>query len=104
MVEPIQRIRVFVLGKGDNPLTVPIDVRDPAILQAIQRLIEADAVTPRVTDSAVRIVRAVMRTGVANLQRVLSKKLMTVADDGRLEPIKADNPKAIAVGLVNKVR
>lgn len=104
MTEPIQRIRVFVLGAGDNPLAVPIDITEPATLQTIAKLIDADATTPRVTASATRIVRAVMRTGVANLQRVISKKLMTVQDDGRLQPIAQKViGKAAAVAMLNEL-
>jgi hypothetical protein len=84
MTEPIQRVRVFVLGRGDNPLAAPVDIVDPAILQALATLIDTDAITPQLTPSPTRILRAVLRTGVANLQRVLAKNLMQVSDDGKL--------------------
>jgi len=96
-------MRVFVLGRGDFPLAAPVDITDPVILQAVQRLIEEDAAQVRLTPSATRMLRAIIRTGVANLQRVLSKKLLAVDDDGHLHATQPKG-KAQAVALQTTVQ
>lgn len=102
--DKIQRIRLFVLAKGDQPVYAPIDITDPDVLSAIERLIAHDKLTPRLVHSQIRILRAVLRTGVANLQRTVGKGMLVVADDGRLSAAKKSSGEAVAAETAAEVR
>lgn len=83
-MEPIVKLRVYVLGHNDMPLTPSVDVIDPSAIQAVQGLLEAEQAKPRVTHAHTGVVRAVVRTGIATLVRTLRLKPTTITDDGKL--------------------
>lgn len=84
-MDPIVRIRVQLLGRNDYPLAPFIDVTDPATLAAVHAAITAEEAKPRMTLAATAVIRAVVRAGIATLQRTVRLRPTTITDDGRLQ-------------------
>ena len=92
-MDEIRKFRVYLLGDGDLPLHAPIDVIDPEALQVLRALVTAEEAIPHPIRPHTGVVRAVVRTGAATLQRLLKAKPHTITNDGKLDPLVTTPPE-----------